>query len=350
VKFRQKGYVESLLTGPSRPDQINLKQTKDLKDILSSYVDTYNLKDDPEAKNHFPSKSEVTITTPMSVEQDRMYKYLEGNIPLLIRMKIRHNLPLDKKESAALNAFSTGVRQASNSISPYTKSGTAEITPKLYRAVDELKTLSETTPNFRAVVYSNYLKAGLEDYSNTLAENGIEHTLYHGGLSKKDKDKAVVDYNTGRVPVLLISSSGAEGLDLKGTKLIQVLEPHFNNSKIQQVTGRGIRYKSHEHLPKEERHVVVQHFLSTFRPNMFGSIPGKTIDQYLKENSLGKDIVVDKINELLKTARVNNARKIITSRRAEKVIGHVADVKDAHDTYKSTKSKYKKMKKDFKYG
>ena len=73
----------------------------------------------------------------------------------------------------------------------------------------------------------------------------------------------VEDYNAGKTRVLLVSSSGTEGLDLKGTKLMQVMEPHFNNSKIEQVIGRGIRYKSHSHLPEQERQVAVQRFFTT---------------------------------------------------------------------------------------
>ena len=300
VAAPKKGLLGSIIRGPVAPPTLQIKNRSELQQILRMYVDSYNLKDDPSAKDHFPSSEQHTIQVQMSQDQEKVYKYLENDIPFLIRMKIRNNLPLDKKESAALNAFSTGVRQASNSIRPYVTEAEVERSPKIKRAVQELVTHAQTTPNFKAVVYSNYLKAGLEDYSDALMEHGVNHTLYHGGLSKKAKDDAVNDYNSGKVPVLLISSSGAEGLDLKGTKLMQVLEPHFNNSKIQQVTGRGIRYNSHEHLPKEERHVVVQHYLSTFPPGILGKSMAKTIDQYLKDNSLGKDVVTEKINDLLK--------------------------------------------------
>lgn len=288
--------------GKKPEDKTELTNKKELSGILNKYVDHYDVKNDPESHKHFPSKVEETHKVPMNGEQERMYKYLEGKIPFLLRMKIRHNLPLDKKESAQLNAFSTGIRQVSNSTAPYVKGGHVEISPKVKKAADELESHMKKDKNFRGVVYSNYLQAGLNDYSAHLTGKGIKHTLYHGGLSKKEKDQAVLDYNSGAKPTLLISSSGAEGIDLKGTKLIQVLEPHFNKSKIDQVVGRGARYKSHDHLPENERQVKIQHFHSVFKPGFFGGVnKSKTIDEYLSANSSTKDEIVSKMKNLIKS-------------------------------------------------
>lgn len=293
------GLVAQFLRGEKPEEKISIKNKKELKGILKTYVDHYDVKTDPEAQKHFPKETHETHEIPMDANQERMYNYLENKIPWAIKMKIRHNMPLDKKESAALNSFSTGVRQVSNSTRPYV-SGGAPVTPKIQKATDELHKHLKSDKNFRGVVYSNYLQAGLHDYSEVLRARKVKHHVYHGGLSKAEKSQIVNDYNEGKVPVLLISSSGAEGLDLKGTKLTQVLEPHFNASKINQVKGRGGRYKSHAHLPPEERKMKVQHFISTFSPGYFGANKSKTIDQYLKENSINKDSVSEEMNKLLK--------------------------------------------------
>ncbi len=301
-KTENPGMVAQFLLGKRPGEKVELKGKKELSGILNKYVDHYDVKSDPDSHKHFPSKSEEVHEVPMSGDQERMYKYLEGNIPFMLRMKIRHNMPLDKKESAQLNAFSTGIRQVSNSASPYVKGGGAGISPKIKKAVDELKSHAKKDKNFRGVVYSNYLGAGLHDYSAELDRHGIKHSVYHGGLSKKEKDQAVADYASGAKGTLLISSSGAEGLVLKGTKLVQVLEPHFNKSKIDQVVGRAARFKSHSHLPDDERKVKIQHFHSTFKPGFFGGPnKSKTIDQYLHANSANKDEIVNKIKGLLKT-------------------------------------------------
>ena len=116
--------------------------------------------------------------------------------------------------------------------------------------------------NFRGYAYSNFLGSGVEAYQKALKTRGIESAVFSGKLKDADRKAMIEDYNSGKTPVMLISGAGAEGLDLKGTKLIQVLEPHWTNARIHQVRGRGIRYKSHAHLPEEERHTHVQHYFS----------------------------------------------------------------------------------------
>ena len=69
------------------------------------------------------------------------------------------------------------------------------------------------------------------------------------------------------VPVraLIISKSGGEGLDLKETNDIVVMEPIWNEAAIRQVVGRAIRNNSHAALPEAEREVKV-HKLYLVKP------------------------------------------------------------------------------------
>ena len=245
-----------------------LHNKKLLVDALRGHVDLHD-----GGGEHFPTKHVEHIEVPMGKEQHKVYKYHEGQIPGHIRRKIKAGLPPSKSESKDLNAFMSGVRQSSLSHRPYRKEMTdAEEdsqTPKIQRMVGEVHKHHKKDPNFRGVVYSNYIDSGLMPISRQLKAKGIDHHVFHGGVSRKEKKRMVEDYNAGRKKVLLVSSSGTEGLDLKGTKLMQVAEPHWNNSKIEQVIGRGVRYKSHSHLPDHERHVKVQRYYST-RPQ--GSI------------------------------------------------------------------------------
>ena len=67
------------------------------------------------------------------------------------------------------------------------------------------------------------------------------------------------------------------------------MEPHFNNEKINQVIARGIRYRSHSHLPENERKVRVMRYAST-KPKLFGHFSrGQGIDDYLKHSADTKD-------------------------------------------------------------
>jgi ERCC4-related helicase len=74
------------------------------------------------------------------------------------------------------------------------------------------------------------------------------------------RKKIVENFNDGVYDALLISSAGAEGLDLKKTTSVHILEPHWNNEKIEQVIGRAVRYDSHKGLSKEKQVVEVYQY------------------------------------------------------------------------------------------
>jgi len=293
------GLLKRMMGHPSKEFPA-LKNEKDLKDRVGKYTDTYDLKDDPESAKHFPTHSTKTIEVEMSPEQHNVYKYLEGRLPWHLRLKVRSGLPLDKKESAQLNAFSTGIRQASTSTRAFMPQYD-HITPKIHAAVDSLTKGLNTDKSYKGLVYSNYLQSGVDDYARELTKRGIPHNVYTGSTSKTDKDRMVQEYNSGKNKVLLISSSGAEGLDLKGTRTIQILDPHWNESKIKQIQGRGIRYKSHEDLPVSERHVNIEKYHSVFPSGVFGKSRTKSIDQYLADNSEDKDSLNTRLQTLLKS-------------------------------------------------
>lgn len=298
-KIEQPPLLKRML-GHSPKGVHNLKNTKKLGNILRQHIDHYDLADDPSAKDKFPTKTEVVREVEMSPEQLTLYKYMENKLPWRLRLKVRMNMPLDKKESANLNSFSSGVRQVSNSLHSFMPKYEGN-TPKIMAAADSLEQYKNKDKNFRGLVYSNFLGSGLEDYSKEMHNRGIEHAVYHGGLSRAQKDKLLVDYNEGRTPVLLLSSSGAEGLNTKGTKLVQILEPHHNASKVQQVVARGVRYESHEHLPKNERTVNVEHYHSVFPKERFQAGPKQhSIDQYLHHHSATKADLGNQIKNLVK--------------------------------------------------
>lgn len=281
----------------------DLKNKDELRKAFKKHVHYYDSKEDPSASSKFPKVSEKTIDVEMSPDQEKYYAYMENKLPLWLRIKVRHNLPMDKAEKTQLNSFSTGVRQVSTGYRHLTTDReSASFTPKVEEAVRRLEEKHKEDKNFRGVVYSNYLDAGLHEYSKALEKKGIKHVLFTGAMSKADKDAAVKDYNSGKIKALLVSSSGAEGLDLKGTKLLQVMEPHFNPSKIRQVVGRGARYESHEHLPENERTMEVQHFRSVHPKPKVGKA-AYSIDRYLSENSDTKQEIFDKIKDVMKEAQ-----------------------------------------------
>jgi hypothetical protein len=64
------------------------------------------------------------------------------------------------------------------------------------------------------------------------------------------------------IDVLFITQSGAEGINLRGVRQVHVMEPYWNDVRIQQVIGRAARTKSHDHLPPSERAVTVYRYVA----------------------------------------------------------------------------------------
>ena len=297
VKEFSEEYVE--------PETWKLKKNKkeQLHKILSKYVDLYET---PKDSKDFPSITRKVITTEMTPAQTDAYRYVEKSLPALYRFKIRHNLPVTLRESANLNAFTTGVRQVSTSPTRHQTNTKPSDSAKLVAAANSLSEMAANNKDFRGIAYSNYLDAGLEPYAELLREKGFDPKVFTGKLNAAQKKEIVDYYNKpgGGKKVLLLSSSGAEGLDLKNTRLIQILDPHFNRSKIQQVEGRGARYHSHIDLPEKDRNVVIEEYHSTlpktFWQKMFGRRSDTSIDTYLAGLSNKKENLITEMKGLIK--------------------------------------------------
>jgi superfamily II DNA or RNA helicase len=225
-------------------------------------------------RSDFPSFSEHVIETPMSHKQQSTYNFVMGKYPRLF-YKIQHGIPLNKRETRNFQAFMSAPRQVANHPSPYNASATDEDAPKIKSIADEIQQRHEKDPNYRGVTYSSYLAAGAAPIARELERRGIPYRIFSGEQSEKERKQTIEDYNSGKVPHLIITKAGAEGLDLKGTKLMQITEPHWNEALINQARGRAIRYKSHSHLPENERHVEVQRFHSTPRKSWWETLTGQ---------------------------------------------------------------------------
>jgi Helicase conserved C-terminal domain len=66
------------------------------------------------------------------------------------------------------------------------------------------------------------------------------------------------------IKVLMITSSGAEGINLKNTRYVHIVEPYWHMVRVQQVIGRARRICSHEELPIELQTIKVFIYVTTF--------------------------------------------------------------------------------------
>jgi hypothetical protein len=79
------------------------------------------------------------------------------------------------------------------------------------------------------------------------------------------------------IKLFMITSSGAEGIDLKNVRYVHIIEPYWHPVRKEQVIGRAVRINSHSDLPIEFRSVKVFIYLMTFsEKQLFGDKEGQT--------------------------------------------------------------------------
>ena len=119
------------------------------------------------------------------------------------------------------------------------------------------------------------------------------------------------------IKVLMITASGAEGINLRNTRYVHIMEPYWNMVRVDQVVGRARRICSHEDLPEELRTVEVWIYLCC-----------ATLEQIDKNIEL-------RINDLSKlTYKIHNEKKgrDITERvpfTTDQYLLEIAQIKDA---------------------
>lgn len=118
------------------------------------------------------------------------------------------------------------------------------------------------------------------------------------GAAKQNRYGAIIK-------VLMITASGAEGINLRNTRFVHIVEPYWHMTRLDQVVGRARRICSHEDLKPEEQTVKVFLYISTLseaqktdekhidlRIRDVSKMDGKTpvtTDETLFESSILKD-------------------------------------------------------------
>ena len=111
------------------------------------------------------------------------------------------------------------------------------------------------------------------------------------------------------INTLMISASGAEGIDLRNVRYVHILEPYWHPVRIEQVVGRARRICSHQDLPPELRTVEVFLYLMVYSPTQLKPLSKEEKTEAEKEEALlassDPKTVVDVSNAALKYVRVS---------------------------------------------
>jgi superfamily II DNA or RNA helicase len=266
----------------------HIKLKEYLKDIFSFYI-----KD--KSDNNFPSTKILEIFLPMDKEYNNIYMNIEnGQV---------NKIPDFKGKN--IHVFYNGLRRASNIID--------KKSPKKDWIIDKIsKDLKG-----RFIIFSHFINMGIKPIMNWLKLENIEYGYITGDLTITDRQKYVDQYNSGKINILFISKAGSEGLDLKNTKYIIIMESSWNENTIEQIIGRGVRYKSHESLSKNKQLVTI-YKLYCVKLNEYKSITKITRQNLLnyKDEMLSVDLYLRnyawlKQQDIIKFYKLLNKFKIL---------------------------------------
>ena len=114
--------------------------------------------------------------------------------------------------------------------------------------------------------------------TETSEEKEIIRHIYNGEWDQvpdsisNELKKNYRNNNTGEViKVFMITSSGSEGINLRNTRYVHIMEPYWHPVRSEQVIGRARRICSHKDLPKALQTVEVFVYLMVFSPEQLKS-------------------------------------------------------------------------------
>lgn len=200
---------------------------------------------------HYPTKTEHWVDVPLTNQQVRRHFEIAAEMQTPRNIDI-HNSALEDQRSTKM--FINAARQINNIWGIYH--------PKIDVIVDAI--INEVKNNNGKCIFYDFYKESWKLVMKMLQEKEpaiIRVGAFTGDTSDLERSSIIHNYNTDQINVLLLSAAGGEGLDLKNTTQMHVLQPWWNEEKINQVIGRAVRYKSHT---GPRRHVDVFRYCAVF--------------------------------------------------------------------------------------
>ena len=231
-------------------------------------------------------------------------------------------LALPSASGAKGSTYHVGSRSVSNYAPP--AAGEAAFAPSRSPKIVRLLENVAKSPG-PVLVYSQFVsKGGLSAVAGFLSAAGfrryapasppdgeLRYAVISGQTPEKEREAIVEAFNApanargGVIRALLVSKTGAEGLDLKNLRQIHILEPYWDKARENQVIARGVRLGSHEHLPPGEREVRPFLYISTANPEAAAALEkplleSETIDEAFHAKAVAKDAINEEFRALLR--------------------------------------------------
>jgi hypothetical protein len=276
-----------------------------------------------------PDQFEAYIIARERERDEGIHKAGSAKLKVVVPMRrfsSRETPSLQKPHSSFSSSYRVHSRQISNYCPPEhmrikMQNGGSEISHDIAYArqvIDEIGTI--TSVKFSAIldrinyhekqlglIYSQFVGVGgLLALARFLDQNGYsgKYAIITGEIKPEDRTNIIDAFcasenmHGANCQLLLISSTGAEGINLKNVRHVHIMEPYWNYGRIKQVKARAIRNQSHIDLPPNEQNVITYIYIAV-APK--GSISQEiTSDEELYNNARETQLLVDSFENALK--------------------------------------------------
>ena len=138
----------------------------------------------------------------------------------------------------------------------------------------------------------------------------LTYAVISGDVPQEVRNKILNVFNSPEnmkgdlIKVLLVSKTGAEGLDLKNVRETHQIEPYWDKSRDDQFIARAVRLNSHIDLPPEDRNVQPYLYIAQANSEIWDLMLPKdremqTIDEQFHERALEKYKLNSEFRKLL---------------------------------------------------
>jgi len=269
----------------------------------------------------FPKMKVRYVKCEMSKFQYNAYKTVSNKEKKQLKKRIK-SMTVDTLP----NNFYLGTRFVSNIVFPNMKTDYSgyhsfcgkEITKRLYKYSTKFNAiLNKLKKRGKTFIYSAFKElSGLRSLVRVLEEMGYKNYVYHGPGKKrfaiwsgdesqyiKEEIREVFNRTDNlygeKLKIILGSPSIKEGVSLKAVQYVHILEPYWNQSRLDQVIGRASRFCSHKDLPEEKRMVHVYIYIAVHEKEE------ETVDEYIKKLSDNKNKIIRDFEKAIKESAVD---------------------------------------------
>lgn len=223
---------------------------KDVSPFISYYKNKYNVKS---IDNPFPNTQSVTKI--VNYSETQLEKWLELTQGVM-NIKTIEDLNIASKKEAEFfsKKIDIEIYLTNGVIIGNLSDDKGYFSPKFCEILKESK-------GKRAVFYSNFTVNGILLFKDFLESKKEKYLYLDKGISNKSKNDILSTFEK-TTTFLLLHPSYTEGITIKGSEQLHLLEPIRQNAKKEQIVARVVRYKSHHHLPIEKRNVSVYQWAS----------------------------------------------------------------------------------------